>query len=262
MPVHTDPWPAGAPAWVDLTVPDLETARAFYGPLLGWEFDVGGPETGGYTQALLGGYHVAGLGEPMGGAQDAEPARWVLYLAVDDVETAADAVRAAGGTVTVDPQDVLDLGRMAVATDPTGVTFGMWQSRTHTGWDVADETGTVAWVEAMTHDQPRAARFYAEVFGHDVNDMSAPGFTYASLRLAGQDVAGLGGYPAGSEGTVPAPAWGVYFAVDDTDAAVARLAGLGGTLLAGPQDSFYGRLAVVAGPFGETFSLISATLAG
>ncbi|HYT25105.1 MAG TPA: VOC family protein, partial [Actinomycetota bacterium] len=36
----------GTPSWVDLMTSDPEGARAFYGELFGWEFEIGGPETG------------------------------------------------------------------------------------------------------------------------------------------------------------------------------------------------------------------------
>ncbi|TDP92102.1 VOC family protein [Labedaea rhizosphaerae] len=35
MITRDTPWPAGTPCWVDVSVPDLEKARKFYGELLG-----------------------------------------------------------------------------------------------------------------------------------------------------------------------------------------------------------------------------------
>ena len=50
--------------------------------------------------------------------------------------------------------------------------------------------------------------------------------------------------------------WSVYFGTDDTDAALVRIAELGGSVLEGAQDSPYGRLATVADPLGATFRVI------
>ena len=36
MSTRTDPWPAGTPCWVDLSVPDVEGAVAFYADVLGF----------------------------------------------------------------------------------------------------------------------------------------------------------------------------------------------------------------------------------
>lgn len=49
----------GTMSWVDLQTPDLDRARAFCGPLLGWTF-VGGDATdmGFYTTAMIDGLKV------------------------------------------------------------------------------------------------------------------------------------------------------------------------------------------------------------
>ena len=62
MSVVTENQPDGTPTWIDLGIPDLERAMAFYGALFGWEFEVGPPEMMRYTQCLLGGRRVAGEG--------------------------------------------------------------------------------------------------------------------------------------------------------------------------------------------------------
>ena len=62
MTLHPGPWPAGAPAWADLVVPDLDAARAFYAAVLGWEY-LAEPAPGGgatYLTATVGGYRGRG----------------------------------------------------------------------------------------------------------------------------------------------------------------------------------------------------------
>ena len=41
----------GTPSWVDIGVPDMDAAVAFYGGLFGWTFTEGVEEAGGYRQA-------------------------------------------------------------------------------------------------------------------------------------------------------------------------------------------------------------------
>src|SRR4029453_6109224 len=119
--------PDGTPTWIDLGIPDPERAMAFYGALFGWEFEVGPPESGGYTQCLLGGRRVAAL--VRNPDPDATEFWWNMYLATGDCDATARRVVDAGGTLVTAPMDVLDQGRMAIAKDPVGAQFGLWQGR-------------------------------------------------------------------------------------------------------------------------------------
>lgn len=258
MSIHEDPWPEGTPAWVDLMVPDRHAARAFYGPLFGWEFIEGGPETGFYTTATVGGRSVAGFAEPMPGAAST-PSTWTTYLAVDnDIVAVTGRARDAGAQVLFDPMTIMEFGAMAVLVDPTGAVFGLWQPGSHTGADVVNEPGALIWNEIMTRDAAAAQAFYGAVFGFTFGDMSGPGFVYATIDLDGRSVGGIGELAPETPDDVPA-AWSTYFAVADTDAAAAKAVELGATILSAPADSPYGRIAVVRGPFGETFSIMSTT---
>jgi predicted enzyme related to lactoylglutathione lyase len=257
MVVRTESWPPGTPCWLDLMVPDRRAVRSFYGPLFAWEFEEGSPETSFYGSAERGGYRVAGIGETPADAGGA-PVAWITYLAVDDARATADAVTAAGGTVLMGPEEATGFGVYAVFADPTGAVFGVWQSMGHTGSDVANEPGSLVWSEVMTHDFETAKAFYTSVFGYTVTDMSAPGFTYATLDVDGRAVGGIGQYSSETPADKPA-AWSVYFAVADTDAVLARVTELGGKVVSEAQDSPYGRVAVAAGPFGEEFALMSVT---
>ena len=60
MSFVTENQPDGTPTWIDLGIPDLERAMAFYGALFGWDFEVGPPEMMRYTQCLLGGRRGGG----------------------------------------------------------------------------------------------------------------------------------------------------------------------------------------------------------
>lgn len=257
MVVRTASWPPGTPCWIDVMVPDRHAARTFYGPLFAWDFEEGGPETGYYTSCERGGYRVGGIGEPPPGVE-APPAAWTTYLSVEDARATAEKVAAAGGTVLVAPDEVQGMGAFAVFADPTGAPFGVWQSMGHTGSDVANEPGSLVWSEVMTHDFERAQAFYEQVFGYTFTDLSGEGFTYATMDIDGRSIGGVGQYSAETPADRPA-AWSVYFAVADTDAALARITELGGKVVAEAEDTEYGRVAIASGPFGEEFSLMSVT---
>ncbi|HEX3788170.1 MAG TPA: VOC family protein [Pseudonocardiaceae bacterium] len=249
-------WPAGTPCWVDLGVDDVVKARTFYSGLFGWDVQQGPPESGGYQMCEIDHRPVAGIGPKMGSPQ--APAAWTTYLASDDVDHTAEHIGSAGGTVLVPPMDVMDVGRMALATDPGGAAFGVWQPGVHKGFAVANEPGAVAWNENMSRDYDANRVFYASVFDYTVDDLSADGFQYATLGLGGPPVGGIGGLPPGESDEQIAPHWLTYFAVPDADEAMKRIKELGGSIQGDDAwDSPYGRMAIAADDQGARFAVIA-----
>jgi len=238
---------------VDLGVDDIARAVTFYEQLFGWDIQAGPPEAGGYRMCLKDGRPVAGIGPQQG--PPGTPPTWTVYIASDDADETAGKIKAAGGQVLVAPMDVMDVGRMAVAADPAGAVFGVWQARSHTGMQVANEPGSVGWNENFSRDMDGNQAFYRAVFGYEYGDMSTPEFRYATLKLDGKEVGGIGALGNGPPPGVPAH-WSTYFAVGDTDAAVATVTGAGGAVTREPWDSPYGRMAVVSDDQGAAFSLM------
>jgi uncharacterized protein len=247
-------WPAGTPCWVDVTVDDIPKAIAFYQALFGWDIQLGGPEVGGYSIAHQDGRIVAAVSPKMG--QPDAPSVWTTYLATDDVDATAAKIKGAGGQLLAGPMDVMEEGRMAVASDPAGAVFGLWQGEHTTGLGVANEPGALTWNEHMSADFDGSKAFYQAVFGYGYQDMSGEGFKYAMPMVDGHEVGGIGEYPEGTPAGTPA-AWSAYFAVPDTDAAVAKVVELGGRVVEPPRDSPYGRFGSVADNHGAVFSLIT-----
>ena len=246
-------WGDGTPCWVDLGVADIAKAGAFYANLFGWEVHQGPPEVGGYALCLKDGRLVAGIGPKMG--PPGERSAWTTYLAASNADETAGKIKASGGHVLVEPMDVMDQGRMAMATDPGGAAFGLWQARQHTGVQLANEPGSLTWNENLSRDFDGNKAFYHAVFGYEYGDIGD--FRYATLKAGGSEVGGIGELDSSLPAEVQAH-WSVYFAVADTDASVATVTGLGGTTVRPAWDSPYGRIAVVADDHGAVFSLISA----
>ena len=245
----------GAPCWVDLATSDPEGARRFYGGLFGWELEIGPPETGRYTQAKVRGLPVAGLGgEPK---PDGQPVAWTTYIATDGVDDAVKRITENAGTVTMGPMDVMDQGRMAIAMDPTGAVFGLWQPGGHVGALLVNEPGTVCWNELMTRDLGAARRFYSAVFGYGWEDVDTGegGPPYATFAVGDRPLGGA--MQMGDEFPAGTPShWMVDFAVGDTDATVAKAEQLGGEVTMAATDSPYGRFASLRDPQGAYFSVI------
>jgi predicted enzyme related to lactoylglutathione lyase len=241
--------PLGTPTWIDLGVPDLDRALSFYGAVFGWDFDIGPEEYGRYTTCLLRGRRVAAL------AVQHEPSPdcfWNVYLATDDCDATAARVRACGGTLLTEPDDMLDRGRMALVRDPVGAQFGLWQGRAHTGAQVVNEPGSLVRNDLVTSDPAPARDFYASVFDFtlDGNDaMPEADFTFLR-RPDGHEVGGVMG------STRTTSAWTTTFEVAGTDDTVARALEAGGSS-DGATDFVYGRLATITDPFGAEFTVIT-----
>ena len=115
--------------------------------------------------------------------------------------------------------------------------------------------GNFCWVELVTTDQPAAEAFYAKIFGWSANNISVgPDGVYTIFRLEGRDAAAACTLrPDQLQHGVP-PHWGLYIAVENTDAYAARASELGGKVLAGPFDAGdAGRMAILQDPTGATF---------
>ncbi|KWX04568.1 hypothetical protein TH66_07745 [Carbonactinospora thermoautotrophica] len=248
----TERYAPGVPAWVDLSAQDREAAQRFYGELFGWDFEVGPPEVGYYTQCTVRGLPVAGIYQTPSG-EDGPPVAWITYLATDDVDATVARAREAGGQVLMGPMDVLEEGRIALLADPTGAVVGLWQARRHIGARVVNEPVSPCWSELATRDAARAREFYRALFDYELHDMS--GFDYTTLRVAGRDVAGVWGATDVLPPDVPAH-WAVYFAVPDADEVAATVTKLGGRVLREPVDSPYGRFATVQDPQGAVFGVL------
>lgn len=241
----------GTACWFDLMTPDPEKARAFYGQLLGWDYEISGPETGHYSTAKLKDRVVAGMGQMPEGAPF--PTAWSVYLAVESVNAALEAVKGAGGMALVGPMEIPAQGQMAICADPTGAAFGLWEPINHRGATIVDEPGAMTWQEVNTRDAAKARDFYTQVFGLTANKME--GMEYWTLHKGEKTAGGVLQMDANWPADLP-PHWMAYFAVEDTDASVEKLKSLGGNLLHGPFDTPYGRIAVVSDPFGAAFSII------
>jgi uncharacterized protein len=244
----------GIPSWVDLGSTDLEGARTFYGGLFGWSAPEGPPEAGGYTVCDIDGKTVAGLGPNM---NPAAPPHWSTYVNVDSADDTVAKVEANGGTVYVAPMDVMDAGRMSVFADPEGAVIGVWQPGQHMGAQLVNEPGTYCWSELMTDDLAGAKAFYKAVFGWDAEEQEPEGpGGYTEWKIGGRSIGGMMSKPPTMPPGTPS-FWGVYFAVENTDATIAKAQELGASVLMPATDIEPGRFAVLSDPGGAMFNVLA-----
>jgi uncharacterized protein len=248
------PWPEGTPCWVDLGVDDVAKASAFYAGLFGWDLHRGTEDVGYYTLCSKNGWPVAGIGPRQG--PPGTPVAWNTYIACLNANDTADRIAAAGGKILMAPTDVLDVGRMAMAFDPAGAAFGVWEAHAHNGIGLANEPGSLCWNENLSRSFDANKSFYNSVFGYNYGDIPDAGFRYSTLKVGGTEVGGIGELGESFPNEIPSH-WSVYFAVEDTDATVEQVTASGGAPVREPWDTPYGRMAVVTDYQGAIFSLIS-----
>ncbi len=247
--------PVGAPCWVELFTSDPEKSQIFYRELFGWTVEDPGPDYGGYVNFAKDGVWIAGCMRNDG--QSGAPDVWSVYLAAKNAQTAVDATTAHGGQVIIPPQQVMELGTMAVVTDPGQAAIGVWQPGLHKGFGIFGEPGTPGWFELHTRDYDASVRFYREVFAWDAHTMSdVPEFRYTTYGEGDGALAGIMDASTMLPAGVPAH-WSVYFAVEDTDAALSKVVDLGGSVVLPAEDTPYGRLAQAADPTGTLFKFVS-----
>ncbi len=243
----------GAPCWIDLYSSDTDKATAFYGGLFGWKADPPQEEFGGYFTFTKDGKHVAGCMKNEG--ELGYPDAWGVHLMTDDAEKIAKETASHGGAVEMGPMDVGENGRSLMIKDPGGAIVGAWQPNQNKGFEVTGEPGTPAWFELHARDYDKVVDFYREVFdwgdAHVMSDTEE--FRYTTLGEGDAALAGIMDDAAEPSG------WNVYFAVADTDAALAKAVELGGKIVTPAEDTPYGRIARAADPTGTVFRLVANT---
>lgn len=249
MSRRTRPWPSGLPCWTDLASPDPAAARDFYAAVLGWEYRLRGDGPDAYSHVVVDGGVAAGLGP----VNDAQPGGWSVYLATADAEATARAAVAAGGRVVHGPEAIGPQGRVLFVADPSGAVTGAWQAGALIGSGVVNETGSVVWADLHTSEPDASRAFLRAVFGLEADTFDDAPASYTTLRLADE------GFPCGGVGPLfdePEAGWLVYFLVDDTDAAADSAAAAGGTVESPPEDTQFGRMAVLADLHGARFAVM------
>lgn len=249
--------PHGHFCWLDLGTTDRVGAVGFYAKLFGWGSVDAPMEKDVYTMFKLKD-HDAGAVYQLSPEMLSQgiPPHWLLYVSVDDVDAAAARVAPNGGQMLMGPFDVMTHGRMAVARDPQGATFAMWQAKSHSGIGIMDEAGAFCWPELNTTDAAGAIAFYSGVLGWG-HKTDAQGLTagYNEWKVGDRPIGGMMQIRP-EWGPVPSH-WMPYFQVEDCDATVASAASLGAKTIMPPTDiPNVGRFSVLQDPQGAHFSII------
>ncbi|MCB0080637.1 MAG: VOC family protein [Caldilineaceae bacterium] len=252
MTTYLEAKAAGSPTWTDHASPDAEAARNFYHAVFGWQYDIGGPEFGGYTTARLGAYPVAGMSAIPESMPDLKP-NWGLYFASNDINADVARAEALGAKIIFPVMEVGPFGSMVHLEDPTGAQFALWQAASHVGWQVSNEPGSIAWLELYSPNAKAARDFYAAMLNTTADPMPG-GMEYYVLKQGDDQLCGIMQIDP-AWGPMPAQ-WVNYFAVANADETVATVIKHGGQQMGGIDDSPFGRIAALMDPFGAIFKIV------
>jgi predicted enzyme related to lactoylglutathione lyase len=246
--------------WYDVMTTDTNAAQKFYCDVVGWTAEDTGPKGNGYILFNAQGQGVAGLMTiPEEAAKHGARPAWMGYIAVDDVDEAANRLKQEGGQVVRGPIDVPGIIRFAVVVDPQGAAFMIAKATPPQNAPSPlpmGTQGTIGWRELYAGDWKTVFPFYEKMFGWtkaDAIDMGPMG-TYQLFAAGAQPIGGMMTKPP----QVPVAHWGFYFNVPEIDAGVARITAGGGKILNGPVEVPGGQWVVNAmDPQGAAFSLVA-----
>jgi uncharacterized protein len=247
--------------WYELMTTDGAAAAKFYAVVAGWRVQKSPTPGMDYTlfhagQAQVAGAFVLSKEAVAGGA----PVGWVGYVGVANADKAAADLKAAGGTIHREPNDIPGVGRFAVVADPQGAVFALFQPARSDEVSPADANapGHVGWHELYAKDGTKIFDFYGKLFGWvkgDTMDMGAAG----PYQMFGPDSGAMIGGMMTKPAQMPAPAWAFYVNVPSIAAAIPKIKAGGGTVANGPSEVPGGQW-IVQGidPQGAHFALVGA----
>jgi uncharacterized protein len=115
----------GAPAWHQLTTIGYRAAIDFYREVFGWHIEqVGDTDEFRYTTAWFGGQQLLGVMDGAGMLAEGATSQWTIFFGAEDVDKTLQVIADNGGSVLRAAEDT-PYGRLAAATDPTGVVFNL-----------------------------------------------------------------------------------------------------------------------------------------
>jgi predicted enzyme related to lactoylglutathione lyase len=254
------PYRHGQFNWVDLNAHDKDAAVSFYSDLFGWsvrDADTG-PDGPPYGLFFLGDEAVAGVGQMSDEMKtQGVPPMWNSYINVEGIEDVVAAAERLGASIVAPVMQVMDAGKMAFITDPSGGTVAFWEAGSHVGAGIVNQPDTFCWNELATRDVDAAMDFFGDLLGWEFQENPHAPSVYYIVKLKGRNNGGI--LQMTDEWGDISPHWMTYFAVADVDSSAQKLKDLGGTVHHAPFDTAAGRLAVVSDAQGAMFHMITLT---
>ena len=231
--------------WFELLTEDAVTARSFYGPLFGWEFDASqGPSD--YSLIQHRGVPIGGVAE-ISGEEEGSEGIWLASISVTDVDRAAQLTEELGGQVLHGPLEAGGRGRLAVLRDPTGAVLVALRSASGDPPDSEPAVGAWLWTDLVTNEGDAARSFYEKLVGYRVEEVAGGvGDSFQVLVRDGRARAGI----VQVEWERVESNWLPYVRVDDVTATARAAESLGAVVLIHAGD-----VALLTDPTGAAFGI-------
>ena len=246
--IHYTP---GRFVWHELVTSDVESARRFYGELVGWQVDTPARQADQpYAYLTKNGYKVGGIVLRPG---PHVPPHVLGFVSVLDVDGTIERAREHRAAVLVPPMQT-QFGRAAVVQDPQGASLGVCRAADGDGAEHhRPQYGSFCWDQLNTSDAENAASFYTKVFmwqrEHVLGARDLSAFTHGARPLAGLMQAPQGTFAQ----------WFAHLSVERLDRARAVVKQLGGVIMVETIDvPGKGQLSVVQDNVGTILSLFEA----
>jgi uncharacterized protein len=206
--------------------PDDARLGAFYRELFGWRITA----VPGYT--LIDTCAGSGINGGISASHDGQ-AWCTFYVEAADLQPILDKANLLGARTVTPITDVPGMVTFAMLADPDGLLIGLVQAAAVSHEQAAalapsEGSGApVDWFEVLGTDADATQRFYAELFGWQVNVTGMPGYRLVDTGAGKGAAGGLGAHSTAGWATV-------YASVPDVDAVLARAVQLGGDRVYGP----------------------------
>jgi predicted enzyme related to lactoylglutathione lyase len=220
--------------WHELVTPDPAAAAAFYSKVVPWKAQPSAQPS--YMLWMAGKTGTGGLvALPAEEEAAGRAPHWLVYIGTPDVDATVQEAERLGATVMKAPENVPEVGRYAVLTDPQGAQFAVFtpSGGPAAGAGASGTAGEFSWHELATTDPEGATDFYVQLFGwekgpaHDLGEMGS----YHILEQGGAQIGGIHRVRPGSP-----PRWLSYVRVMDADQAADDAREAGGRVLNGPVE--------------------------
>ena len=249
MPTR-DHAPLGSPCWTDLWTSDVEGSRRFYSELLGWEAQEPSPEFGGYFMFTRNGAQSPGGWVTWTRCAPTTPGR-CTSASTTSRERPRRPLRRARGTCFPRRRWRISASRPCLSTRPAqrsapGSPAGSPASRSST--NTARPPGSSS--SPGTTPAPSLSTATSSAGTRPTSRTAMSSATRSCATPTARESSPGSWTPASSLPEGVGSHWSVYWAVDDADVVAAQAEALGGSVVAAPKDTPYGRFATLSDPAG------------
>ncbi len=251
--------PAGAHiqgrwVWMELYADNIETEKAFYQEVFGWQFESRGTGTNTPTLVRVNGRPIAAIIHYAKQADSERSARWLPFMSVPDAAQATQQAVSSGGKVIVPLRTLPGRRESSVLADPEGAFFGVVHNDAGDSPDVFPSDNTWMWHELWAQDAPAMAEFYRQIGAYTVTRHEEPdGRTDLHLEAGGFPRAGVLELKHKDRPST----WLPYVRVEDLQKTVASVTRAGGRVVMEPNPEIRrGTVAVFLDPLGAAVAAV------